>query len=186
MRSTGQNKPSALRWSRRLPASLNPIRRLFDPPQRLIGPYVKHGQVVADLGCGLGYYTLALARCVGPEGQVYAVDLDEKSILSLKKKVDKERFHNIDAHASSASALGFIKDKSVDFVLANGLLCSMAGHRQEAVNEIKRIMKPSGQAYLSLGAFPPFGLVDRTEWDKILEGFRIEQRGVRWALVKVV
>jgi ubiquinone/menaquinone biosynthesis C-methylase UbiE len=147
---------------------------------------VKHGQVVADLGCGLGYYTLALARCVGPEGQVYAVDLDEKSILSLKKKVDKERFHNIDAHASSASALGFIKDKSVDFVLANGLLCSMAGHRQEAVNEIKRIMKPSGQAYLSLGAFPPFGLVDRTEWDKILEGFRIEQRGVRWALVKVV
>jgi hypothetical protein len=54
------------------------------------------------------------------------------------------------------------------------------------VNEIKRILKPGGQAYLSLGAFPPFGLVDRAEWDRILEGFRVEQSGVRWALVRVV
>jgi ubiquinone/menaquinone biosynthesis C-methylase UbiE len=78
--------------------------------------------VVADLGCGSGYYTLALAELVGPEGKVYAVDLDNKCIKALEKKADKSGYHNIEAHASSASDVSFIKDRSVDFVLANGLL----------------------------------------------------------------
>jgi len=103
-------------------AILGPFRKLFEPPQRLIEPYVKNGQVVADLGCGSGYYTLVLAECVGPEGKVYAVDLDKKCIRALEKKADKGGYHSIEAHASSAADVSFIKDRSVDFVLANGLL----------------------------------------------------------------
>jgi ubiquinone/menaquinone biosynthesis C-methylase UbiE len=171
--------------------NLNPIKRLFgrlsEPPQRHIEPYVTNGQVVADLGCGLGYYTFALADSVGSEGRVYAVDLNEKVIRALKKKADKQGYRNIEAHASSASDLSFIKDGSVDFVLANGLLCSMADHRQLAVNEIARILKPEGQAYLSLGFPPPLGFVDRAEWETILEGFRVKRRGhgllQKWAVV---
>jgi ubiquinone/menaquinone biosynthesis C-methylase UbiE len=101
---------------------LGPFRKLFEPPQRLIEPYVKKSQVVADLGSGPGYYTLVMAKSVGPEGKVYAVDLDKKCIRALGKKADKAGFHNIEAHAGSAADLGFIKDKSVDFILANGLL----------------------------------------------------------------
>ncbi len=117
-----ESQASGSLFLRRQPASLNPIRRMFEPPQRLIGPYIKNGQVVADLGCGSGYYTLALAELVGSEGKVYAVDLDKKCIQALEKKADKGGYHNIEAHASSASDLSFIKDRSVDFVLANGLL----------------------------------------------------------------
>jgi ubiquinone/menaquinone biosynthesis C-methylase UbiE len=101
---------------------LGPFRTLFEPPQRLVEPYVKRGQVVADLGCGPGYYTLVLAKSVGPGGKVYAIDLDKKCIRALEKKADKAGYHNIEAHASSAADLSFIKDKSVDFILANGLL----------------------------------------------------------------
>jgi ubiquinone/menaquinone biosynthesis C-methylase UbiE len=183
-----QKKPQASRWSRRLPASLSPIRSMFEPPQRLIKPYVTNGQMVADLGCGSGYYTLAMAQCVGPGGRVYAVDLDKKCIRTLEKKMNKEGYHNIEVHALSASELGFIKNGSVDFVLANGLLCSMANHRKEAVNEIKRILKPGGQAFLSLGFPYPIGFVNRVEWEKILEGFRVERSGgifQRWAIVSV-
>jgi ubiquinone/menaquinone biosynthesis C-methylase UbiE len=161
---------------------------MFEPLQRLIEPYVTNGQVVADLGCGSGYYTLALAQCVGPEGKVYAVDLDKKCIRTLEKKMENEGYHNIEAHASSASDLGFIKDGSVDFVLTNGLLCSIADHRQEAVNEIKCILKSGGQAFLSLGFLYPIGFVNRVEWEKILEGFRVERSGgfiQRWAMVSV-
>ncbi len=185
-----QIKSHASGWLflRRPPAILDPIRRLFEPPQRLIGPYVKNGQVVADLGCGSGYYTFALAELVGPEGKVYAVDLCKKCIRVLEKKADKGGYHNIEAHASSASDVSFIKDRSVDFVLANGLLCSMADHRQSAVNEIKRILKLKGQAYLSLGCSPPLGFVGQAEWEKILEGFRVKQGGSykeKWAVVSV-
>jgi ubiquinone/menaquinone biosynthesis C-methylase UbiE len=122
-----QTKSQASRWfflRRRpsIPAILDPIRRLFEPPQRLIRPYIKKGQVVADLGCGSGYYTLPLAEIVGPEGKVYAVDLGKTSIRVLQKKTDKGGYHNIEAHVSSAADVSFIKDRSVDFVFANGLL----------------------------------------------------------------
>jgi ubiquinone/menaquinone biosynthesis C-methylase UbiE len=107
---------------KRPPANLNPIRRLFGSPERTIRPYVKNGQVVADLGCGSGYYTLALAKFVGREGKVYAVDFKKKCIRALEKKAEKGGFRNIEAHVSSASEVSFIKDRSLDFVLANGLL----------------------------------------------------------------
>ena len=188
-----QKDPKKSKWSdwlflRRPPAFLDPIRRLFEPPQKLIGPYVKNGQIVADLGCGSGYYTFALAELVGPKGKVYAVDLGKNCIRALEKKTEKGGYRNIEAHASSASDVSFVKDRSVDFVLANGLLCSMADHREAAVNEIKRILKEEGQAYLSLGAGPPFGYVDQEEWEKILERFRVEQGGSykeKWAVVSV-
>jgi ubiquinone/menaquinone biosynthesis C-methylase UbiE len=174
---------------RRNRISLNPITRLFQDPKRHVEPYVEKGQVAADLGCLSGYYTFALAELVGHEGKVYAVDLNEKVIQTLKKKADNRGYRNIEAHASSASDLSFIKDGLVDFVLANGLLCSMADHRDLAVSEIRRILKARGLAYLSLGMPPPFGFVGRAEWERILSGFRVERRGdglrVRWAVVSV-
>ena len=171
--------------------NINPIKRLFENPQKSLEPYVRKGQVVVDLACNTGYYTLALAECVGPEGKVYAVDLNEKAVQEVKRKVDKSGYHNIELHASSAADLSFIKDGSVDFVLANGLLCSMSDQRPLAVNEIKRILKPNGQAYLSLGGPRPFGFVNRAEWEKILEGFRVKRRGrflfgfQKWAVVSI-
>ena len=185
-----QIEPQALYrlFLRRPPAILDPIRRLFEPPNKLIEPYVKTGQVVADLGCGWGYYTFPIADLVGPDGMIYAVDLDKKCIQAIQNKAKKGGHHNIEAHASSASDLSFIKDGAVDFVFAYGLLCSMAHHRESAVNEIKRILKSTGQAYLSLGFPPPLGFVDQEEWEKILEGFRVEQGGSfkeLWALVSL-
>src|SRR3989304_2833300 len=90
----------------------NLFRRLFSSPKKYCR-YVANGQVVADLGCGPGYYTLALAERVGPEGKVYAVDSDEKAIRALEEKANKRGYHNIEAHASSASYLSFMKDESV-------------------------------------------------------------------------
>ena len=64
----------------------------------------------------------------------------------------------------------------------------MAAGRQLSVNEMKRILKPEGQAYLSLGAPPPFGLVDKAEWEQTLKGFRVVRKGgsiEKWAVVNL-
>jgi ubiquinone/menaquinone biosynthesis C-methylase UbiE len=169
----------------------NVFRRLFDNPHSFCS-YVAEGQAVADLGCGPGFYSLGLAECVGPEGRVYAVDSDEKPIRALERKADKRGYHNIEARVSSASDLSFIKDGSVDFVLANGLLCSMAPQYHEAaVNEIKRILKPKGLAYLS-AARGFYSHMNKAGWERILEGFKVDRRGDgfswiadRWAIVSI-
>jgi ubiquinone/menaquinone biosynthesis C-methylase UbiE len=168
----------------------NMIRRLLDPPQNLVERYVSEGQVVADLGCGPGYYTIALAESVGPNGKVYAVDSDEKPIRAVEKKAKKRGYDNIETHASFASDLNFMRDGAVDFVLAHELLCSMAPQQRElAVSEMRRILKPEGLAYISV-ARGPWSYVDRPTWEKILEPFKVEQRhdgsmgfGERWATV---
>jgi ubiquinone/menaquinone biosynthesis C-methylase UbiE len=166
----------------------NPFRRLFSSPSEF-NSCVSEGQTVADLGCGPGYYTLALAERVGPKGKVYAVDSDEKAIRALEKKAVKHGYCNLEARVSSASDLSFIEGGSVDFILANGLLCSMAPQQHElAVSEMKRVLKQGGKAYLS-AAKGYYSYMGEIEWERILEGFRVEGRGEgsflgdRWALV---
>jgi len=169
--------------------NLNPIARLHENPQKSIEPYVHEGQVAADLGCNTGFYTFALADCVGPEGKVYAVDLNEEYIRALEKKGDGLGYHNIEWYATSASDMSFIKDESVNFVLANGLLCNVPEYQARTliVNEIQRILKLEGQAFISLGGVSPvFGFVGRTEWEQILETFIVKQKGgfiQKWATV---
>ncbi len=173
-------------FSRRGPGFLASIFSSFDNFDQRITPYIKKGQVVADLGCGWGSYSFKLADLVGREGKVYAVDLANKCIQKIHNMAEERGYHNIKAFVSSASNLSFIKAKSVDFVFANGLLCSMAINRQSAVAEIKRILKPRGKAYLSLGMPPPFGYVNEAEWKKILSGFKVDAGGSfneLWVLV---
>lgn len=175
-------------FSRRGPAFIDPLLRIFDRSIGIVEPYLKQGQVVADIGCGWGYFSFAMADLVGPEGKVYSVDLAEKCIRVIKRKADKRGFHNIEAHAHTAADLSFIPDSSVDLIFANGLLCSMAIDRHLAVNEMKRILKPTAKAYLSLGVPPPLGYVDQTEWETILDGFIVEQGGSfkdMWAMVSL-
>ena len=155
---------------------IHAISRLFEPSKRFIEPYVKEGMVVADLGCGPGYYTLHFAKKLGPEGRVYAVDSDKRAISALERKKVKRGFQNIKAHAGSASDLSFIKDESVDFIFANGLLCCVAPKQQEsAVNEIIRILKPNGLAYLSVARGSISHMTDEN-WEQYLQKFNVKKR----------
>lgn len=146
-------------FSRRGPAFLDRIFRYGDRSIHRVKPYIKSGQTVADIGCGWGAFSFALDEIVGAEGKVHAVDLSRKCIDQILINAEKRGYSNIEAHAVSAADLTFIEDRSVDFVFANGLLCSMAIGRQAAVTEVKRILKPTGYAYLSLGMRYPFGHV---------------------------
>ncbi|MDG6951425.1 MAG: class I SAM-dependent methyltransferase [Nitrososphaerota archaeon] len=189
---TGVACPTCSEGDRRVPLFLmdNLVRRFASPPSKFVENHVAPGQVVADLGSGSGFYALPLARRVGASGKVFAVDFDEKAVKALSAKAQGLNLGAVvDPRVGSAAHLGFIPDASTDFVLASGLLCCMVDH-EGAVDEIKRILKPSGTAYLSVTrAFRKSDprAVSREEWHKILEGFKVlegrEGLASRWALV---
>lgn len=52
----------------------------------MLEPYVRPGMTVLEPGCGMGYFSLALARMVGPEGRVVAVDVQPRMIAGLLRR----------------------------------------------------------------------------------------------------
>ncbi len=56
---------------------------------------VRPGQTICDLGCGNGFYTLELARRVGPRGIVYAVDVQPEMLQMLVRNAAEAKLKNI-------------------------------------------------------------------------------------------
>jgi 2-polyprenyl-3-methyl-5-hydroxy-6-metoxy-1,4-benzoquinol methylase len=79
---------------------INPLRRLVDSPAVLVGPYVEPGMTVLDPGCGFGYFSLPLARMVGPKGRVVSVDVEPRAVERLRRRAaSKGLAERIDARA---------------------------------------------------------------------------------------
>jgi len=168
----------------------NFIRRMIAPPEKKISRFVHAGNAAADLGCGPGYFTVSMAELTRPNGKVYAVDSDERSIQALRTKTKAGALERIiDARVGSAADVRHIPTKFVDFVLAYGLLCCMTDHKG-AVAEIKRILRATGIAYLSVARIcrrDDPRAVRKEEWHQILTGFNLLENGEgilnRWATV---
>jgi len=76
----------------------------WQEPERVVSSLdLSGGATVADLGAGGGYFTLRLAEAVGPEGVVYAVDVDESMLERLKALASEEGATNVKTvHAADA------------------------------------------------------------------------------------
>lgn len=177
---------------RRIPAVVldNVLRVLFRPPKRFLSKYVRERSVTADLGCGPGFFSVPMAQIVGPSGKVHAVDFDSRAIEKVRRKAERKSCSSqLDARTASAADVGFIPDGSVDFVLAEGLLCCMKDH-EGAISEIRRILSASGRAYLSIIKFTNDRdprTVSRGEWERFMSVFNVLRSGEsaisRWAVV---
>jgi ubiquinone/menaquinone biosynthesis C-methylase UbiE len=70
------------------------------PEQVVSALALKKGEVVADIGAGSGYFTMRLARAVGPQGKVYAVDIVPKALDSIERHARDEQLTNIEVIVS--------------------------------------------------------------------------------------
>lgn len=67
----------------------SPIRKLFENPERVLGAVVKPGDLALDIGCAMGFFTVPLARQVGPNGRVVCVDVQPEMLEALKRRLAK-------------------------------------------------------------------------------------------------
>jgi ubiquinone/menaquinone biosynthesis C-methylase UbiE len=67
----------------------SPVRRLFENPAKMLLPLVKAGDRVLELGPGLGFFTVPLAKAVTPAGKVVCVDVQQGMLDRLGRRLRK-------------------------------------------------------------------------------------------------
>jgi ubiquinone/menaquinone biosynthesis C-methylase UbiE len=65
---------------------VSPLRRALQDPKRILSPHVRAGMTVLEPGPGMGFFTLDLARLVGPSGRVVAVDMQSRMLDALRRR----------------------------------------------------------------------------------------------------
>jgi len=129
---------------------LCPVRRLGQNPERILSPYTGSGMTVLDIGPGMGFFTLPMARLVGPNGKVVCVDVQAKMLAALRGRAAKVGLADrIDARVCDVTSLG-IADLAgkVDFVLAFAVVHEVRD-TQRLFGEIAGAMNPGARCLLA-------------------------------------
>ena len=125
---------------------LNPLRKLVENPDKMLGQFVRDGMVVLEPGCGMGYFTLALARMVGPEGRVVAVELQGKMLSVLGRRASRAGLSDrIELRQTGTGGLG-VEDLSgkVDFAAAIHLVHEIPD-QASFFAQVWKALKPGGK-----------------------------------------
>ncbi|MBP2638411.1 MAG: ubiE 3 [Firmicutes bacterium] len=120
----------------------NPERRkLLPPAETLCRLGLQAGDVMADIGCGIGYFTLPAAKIVGSQGKVYALDISVEMLNELRN------------NTSNLANIELIQVRENDFILDNesvnfALVCLVAHEVEDCLaffQETARLLKPKGK-----------------------------------------
>lgn len=120
-----------------------PLRRILHRPERILAGLLQPGQIAADFGCGPGYFTLELARQVGPKGKVFAVDLQTGMLDIVRDKAQAAGLQNrIIFHKAEPTRIGL--DQLMDFGLAFWMVHEVPDRKTFLV-EVAGLLKPGGR-----------------------------------------
>jgi len=124
-------------------------RNDWQQPDRVMSDLgMKPGTRVADIGCGEGYFTLQLARAVGPQGLVFAVDINTRALAALKKQADQQLLTNVTVVVSESTDTR-LPVESVDVLLISDVLHEVPEmQRLPLVQSAVRALRPGGFLYL--------------------------------------
>jgi ubiquinone/menaquinone biosynthesis C-methylase UbiE len=121
----------------------NPLRRLLHNPEKIVGLYVQPGMTVMDVGCGMGLFSIAMAKMVGDQGRVIAIDLQEKMLGVLRRRAERAGVADrIETHKCEQNHLGV--DVQADFALAFMMIHEVPEQRR-LLSEIHACLKPGGK-----------------------------------------
>ncbi len=117
-----------------------------EPKHNVLQMGLHEGMKVGDFGAGSGHYALAAAIIVGPTGRVYAVDVQEDVLLRLAGTAAEEGIRTIETIWGDFEQAGGtkLKQHSLDAVIISNTLFQL-NHREGAIAEMKRVLKPGGK-----------------------------------------
>lgn len=121
----------------------HPLRRLVQPPEKLLAPYVKPGSRAIDVGCGMGYFSIAMARL---GANIVSVDLQQKMLDVLAKRAAKAGVRDrIEPRLADETSLHL--DGAADFVLSFWMLHEVPD-KERLLREVRDALVPGGTLLL--------------------------------------
>jgi ubiquinone/menaquinone biosynthesis C-methylase UbiE len=135
----------------------NPERRAILPPEETLRKLgLQEGEIMADIGCGIGYFTFPVVLIIGLKGKVYALDVSPEMLAEIEMKKVQDDIHNIEA----------VKVDEYDLKLESGTVTlgfvSNVLHEidnlERYLTEIRRIINDKGKLFV-------------IEWEKRVSDF---------------
>jgi precorrin-6B methylase 2 len=140
--------------------------RAADLKKRVVAALqVAAGSTVADVGCGDGFYTIPLARFLGPSGKVYAEDIDDKALYKLKQNLIEEHLENVEVVKGLADNPKLPID-SLDAALIVNAYHEMPAH-EAMLRHIRTALKQNGNLVLMERISNQFESLSREEQIKV-------------------
>lgn len=155
----------------------NPIRKLFQNPDKLLKPYVGKDMMAIDIGSAMGFFSIPLAKMTGDNGKVVCVDIQEAMLDKLYKRAQKAGVaHIIEKRVAGGQSLN-IRDfeNRADFALAFYVAHEVPDPKA-FLEEVHASLKDGGRFLLS----EPAGHIREEEFQKSVDlatqtGFQVTE-----------
>lgn len=131
-------------------------RQLLPPEQTLINLDLNKGDIVADIGCGIGYFSIPASKIVGDSGKVFAMDISPEMLEDVTIKINENNISNIEIILTDENNLK-LEDNKVSFAFISTVLHE-TDDIESFLKEVKRILSTKGKIAI-------------VEWEKVHSEF---------------
>ncbi|MBN2371968.1 MAG: class I SAM-dependent methyltransferase [Vicinamibacteria bacterium] len=156
----------------------NPLRKLIENPNKILGAHVRPGMRIVDFGAAMGFFSLPLARMAGDHGHVVCIDVQARMIAALRKRAARAGLADcIETIVCTSEDLGLKgHDSSIDLVLAMYVLHEVP-NLESILSQLATVLKPGGRMLVA----EPKGHVSAKRFNKELDlassvGLRVIKR----------
>jgi predicted methyltransferase len=122
----------------------SPDRDAWQKPDQIMDALgIAEGSKVADIGPGAGWFTIRLARRVGPNGVVYAEDVQPQMLEATRRRVSREGLKNVETRLGTSTD-PHLPRQALDAILVVDVYPEL-DERVTFLRNLASALKPSGR-----------------------------------------
>ncbi len=141
---------------------IGPWRKWLQNPEVILAPHISEGMTVLDVGPGMGFFTLDMARLVGSSGTVIAADVQQRMVDGLMQRAEKaglrDRIRPVVCRNDTLES-----PEPADFALAFAV-AHEAPDQKQFLQQVKSSLKPGGSVLIA----EPKGHVSESRFESVM------------------